>query len=218
MKTDSQLQRDVIEELGWEPSVHAARIGVEVRDGIVTLAGQVDSYAEKLNAERAAQRVAGVRAMTTELEVRLPEPSRRSDTDIAAAVQNALEWSFSLAVSRRIHVMVANGWVTLSGDVDWQFQRQAAVDTVRPMMGVAGIDNQIRIKPSPSAALVRADVESALGRAAIAAPGEISVAIEGSEVMLSGTVRSWAERETATNAAWNTPGVTQVVDRMTITH
>jgi osmotically-inducible protein OsmY len=218
MKTDSQLQHDVMEELNWEPSVHSARIGVEVKDGIVTLAGQVDSYAEKLSAERAAQRVAGVKATTTELQVQLPGQSRRSDSDIAVSVQNALEWAFSLAVGRRIHVMVENGCVTLSGDVDWQFQRQAAVDTVRPMTGVTGIDNQIRIKPSPSAMLVRADIEAALKRSAITDPGKISIVIQGSEVMLSGPVHSWAERETATNSAWNTPGVTKVVDMMTVTH
>jgi osmotically-inducible protein OsmY len=218
MKTDSQLQRDVSEELLWEPSVHAARIGVEVKDGIVTLAGQVDSYAEKLNAERAAQRVYGVKAMTTELSVQLPGLSKRSDSDIAASVQNVLEWAYSLTVGRRIKVMVENGCITLSGDVDWQFQKQFAADSVRHMMGVTDVSNQISIKPSPMVVLVKSDIEAALKRTAIADSTKISVAIHGSDVTLSGTVQTWAERETATTSAWNTPGVTNVVDMMTLTH
>lgn len=218
MKTDSQLQQDVSAELNWEPSVHAARIGVEVKDGIVTLAGMVDSYAEKWNAERAAQRVSGVKAMTTELAVELSGLSKRSDADIAASVQTVLEWAHSLTSSRRIKVMVEHGWVTLSGDVDWQFQKQAAADSVRPMMGVTGVSNLISIRPSPPVLLVKSDIEAALGRAAIADSGKISVAIHGSDVTLSGTVQSWAERETAATSAWNSPGVTNVVDMMTLAH
>lgn len=137
MKTDSQLQQDVSAELDWEPSVHAARIGVEVKDGVVTLAGQVDSYAEKWNAERAAQRVSGVRALATELQVQLTSLSQRTDADIAAAVENLLEWTSTLA-SGAVRVVVEGGWVTLSGKVDWQFQRQAATDSVRHLMGVTG--------------------------------------------------------------------------------
>lgn len=218
MKTDSQLQRDVSEELLWEPSVHAARIGVEVKDGVVTLAGQVDSYAEKWNAERAAQRVAGVKAMATALDVQLSGLSQRSDADIASSVQNVLEWVYSLTVGRRIKVMVENGCVTLSGDVDWQFQKQAAADSVRPMMGVTGVSNQITIKPSPSVVIVKSDIEAALKRAAIADAGKIYVAVHGSDITLSGTVNTWAERETATCSAWNTPGVTNVVDMMSLAH
>jgi osmotically-inducible protein OsmY len=217
MKTDSQLQQDVSDELKWEPSVHAARIGVEVKDGIVTLAGQVDSYAEKLNAERAAQRVSGVKAMATELVVHLSGLNQRSDADIAAAVQSVLEWAFALTVGRRIKVMVEHGGVTLSGDVDWQFQKEAAADNVRPMMGVTSVSNQISIKPSPPVLLIQGDIESALKRAAIDASG-ITVAIHGSDVTLSGTVKNWAQRETATNSTWNTPGVTNVVDMMTLAH
>jgi len=218
MKTDSQLQHDVSEELLWEPSVHAARIGVEVKDGVVTLAGQVDSYAEKWNAEQAAQRVAGVKAMATELDVQLAGLNKRSDADIAASVQNVLEWVYSLSVGRRIKVMVENGCVTLSGDVDWQFQKQAAADSVRPLMGVTGVSNQIAIKPTPSVAIVKSDIEAALQRAAIADAGKIAVAVHGSDITLSGTVPTWAERETATRSAWNTPGVTNVVDMMTLAH
>lgn len=217
MKTDSQLQRDVSTELEWEPSVHAARIGVEVKDGVVTLAGQVDSYAEKWNAERAAQRVAGVKAMTTELKVHLAGLSKRTDADVAEAVENVLEWTSSLPAGA-VKVMVEGGWVTLSGDVDWQYQRQAADDSVRCLMGVTGISDQISIKPSVTATAVKSDIEAALKRTSIADAKQISVAVHGSDVTLSGTVHSWDGRDTATNSAWGTPGVRNVVDLMTLAY
>jgi len=215
MKTDTQLQQDVSAELKWEPSVHAARIGVEVKDGVVTLAGQVDSYAEKWSAESAALRVAGVKAMSTELKVHLTSPSKRTDADIAAAVENVLEWCSSLPAGGP-KVMVEDGWVTLSGDVDWQFQKQAAADSIRFLMGVIGVSNQISIMPTLSATLVKSDIEAALKRTAIADAKQIKVAVRGADVTLSGTVHSWAERETATNSAWATPGVISVVDQLTL--
>ena len=217
MKTDSQLQHDVSAELHWKPSVHAARIGVEVKDGVVTLAGQVDSYSEKWNAERAAQRVAGVMAMASDLKVHLTGLSKRTDADIAEAVENVLEWTSSLPAGA-IDVMVEGGRVTLSGDVDWQYQRQAAADSVRTLMGVTGISDQISIKPSVTATAVKSDIEAALKRMSIADAKTISVAVHGSDVTLSGTVRSWDERDTATNSAWGTPGVRNVIDMMTLAH
>ena len=217
MKTDDQLQQDVSAELKWEPSIHAARIGVEVKDGIVTLAGEVDSYAEKWSAERAAQRVAGVKAMTTELKVHLTGLSKRTDADIAEAVENVLEWTSSLPAGA-VKVMVEGGWVTLSGDVDWQYQRQAATDSVRYLLGVTGVSDQIGIKPSVTATAVKSDIEAALKRTSIADAKQISVAVHGSDVTLSGTVHSWDERNTATNSAWGTPGVRNVVDMMTLAH
>ena len=217
MKTDSQLQQDVRAELAWEPSVHAARIGVEVKDGVVTLAGQVENYAEKWNAERAAQRVSGVKAMSTELEVRLTSLSQRTDADIAGAVENMLEWTSSLPAGA-IKVMVEAGWVTLSGDVDWQYQKQAAADSVRHLMGVTGVSDQISIKPSVSAMVVKSDIEAALKRTALADARQISVAVHGTDVTLSGTVHNWAERETATSSAWGTPGVRNVIDMMTLSY
>jgi osmotically-inducible protein OsmY len=215
MKTDSQLQHAVSAELQWEPSVHAARIGVEVKDGVVTLAGQVDSHAEKWSAERAAQRVAGVQAMSTELKVHLTGLSKRTDADVAEAVENVLEWTTSLPAGA-IQVMVEGGWVTLSGEVDWQYQRQAATDSVRTLMGVTGVSDQISIKPSVTAAAVKSDVEAALKRTSIADAKHITVAVQGSDVTLSGTVRTWDERYTATHSAWGTPGVRNVVDLMTL--
>ncbi|PTT92508.1 OsmY domain-containing protein [Pelomonas sp. HMWF004] len=218
MKTDSVLQQDVSAELHWEPSVQAARIGVEVKDGVVTLAGEVDSYAEKWNAERAALRVSGVKALATELKVHLPSLSQRTDGDIAASAQNVLEWADSLTADREIKVLVENGWVTLSGHVDWQFQKQAAADSVRPLMGVIGVINEISIKPTLPAALVKSEIEAALGRTSIADANKIAVAVHGTDITLSGSVHSWADRENATNSAWGTPGVTNVVDMLTLAH
>jgi osmotically-inducible protein OsmY len=217
MKTDNQLQQDVSAELKWEPSVHAARIGVEVKDGVVTLAGQVDSYSEKWNAERAARRVAGVKAMTTELKVYLTGLSERTDADIAEAVENVLEWTSSLPADA-IKVMVEGGWVTLSGEVGWQYQRQAAIANVRYLMGVTGVSDQISIKPLVTATAVKSDIETALRRTSIADAKKIFVAVQGSDVTLSGTVHSWDERDTATDSAWGTPGVRNVIDMMTLAY
>jgi osmotically-inducible protein OsmY len=216
MKTDRQLQQDVSAELEWEPSVHAAHIGVEVREGVVTLAGQVDSYAEKWSAERVAQRVSGVKAMATELTVHLTSLSQRTDANIAASVENLLEWSATLPAGV-IKVMVEGGWVTLSGTVDWKYQKQSAADSIRHLMGVVGVSDQITIKPSVSATVVKSDIEAALKRAALADAHQIAVTVHGTDVTLSGTVHNWAERETATNSAWRTPGVRNVVDMMVLT-
>ena len=217
MKTDSQLQQDVMAELTWEPAVQSTHIGVEVRGGVVTLAGRVDSYAEKLNAEHAAQRVSGVRAMTSELKVQPLGQRGRADADIASAVEHVLAWSSSLP-ERAIQVVVEGGWVTLTGQVNWQFQRQAAADSVRHLMGVTGVSDQIALKPSLSAKVVTSDIEAALKRTGIANAKTISVAVHGSDVTLSGTIQSWAERETATRAAWGSPGVDNVVDMLTLAH
>jgi osmotically-inducible protein OsmY len=217
MKTDSQLQQDVSAELDWEPSVHAARIGVEVKDGVVTLAGQVDSYAEKWHAERAAQRVSGVKALATELQVQLTSLSQRTDADIAASVENLLEWTTTLTTGA-IRVIVEGGWVTLSGKVDWQFQRQAATDSVRHLMGVTGVSNQIIVQPAASATGIKLVIEAALKRTAVADAQHIAVQVHGGDVTLTGTVRNWDERATATHAAWGTPGVRNVVDRMSLVY
>jgi osmotically-inducible protein OsmY len=215
MKTDRQLQKDVSAELEWEPSVHGARIGVEVKNGVVTLAGQVDSYSEKWNAERAAERVAGVKAIATELKVHLNGENNRSDAEIATAVQNVLEWTSALPPGG-INVMVEGGWVTLSGDVDWQYQRKAAADSIRCLTGVTGVNNLISIRPSVTASAVKSVIEAALVRSSIADSKKISVAVQGSDVTLSGSVRGWHERDMANNSAWGTPGVRNVVDTMTL--
>ena len=217
MKTDSQLQQDVMAELKWEPAVHAAQIGVEVKNGVVTLAGEVSSYTEKWNAERAAQRVNGVKALAVELTVKLAEFSKRTDADIAESAKNILSWTSSLPADA-VKVMVEGGWLTLSGDVEWQYQRQDAADSVRYLSGVTGVSNQIAIKPSVSATVVKSDIEAALKRRAAADAKTIAVEVKGGDVTLTGTVHSWSERDLATRSAWGSSGVRNVVDKMNLVY
>ncbi len=217
MKTDTQLQQDVMAELKWEPAVHAAQIGVEVKDGVVTLAGEVSSYAEKWNAERAAQRVNGVKALAVEMEVKLSAFGKRSDADIAESAKNILGWTSSLPEDA-IKVMVEGGWLTLSGQVEWQYQRQDAASSLRYLPGVTGVSNQIAIKPSVSALVVKSDIEAALKRRAADDAKSIAVEVKGSDVTLTGSVHSWAERELATRSAWGTAGVRHVVDKMNLVY
>jgi osmotically-inducible protein OsmY len=217
MKTDAQVQQDVIAELKWEPSINAAQIGVEVKDGIVTLTGHVSSYAEKWNAERATQRVSGVKALAIEMDVQLAGSSRRNDTDIARSAENALQW-MTYFPKDRVKVMVEKGWITLSGDVDWEYQRRAAVDGVRHLMGVMGVSDNIAIKPTVSLSAVKSDIEAALKRRAKADAQKISVDVQGADVTLTGTVHSWSERDLARDSAWGTPGVRNVVDNITIAY
>jgi osmotically-inducible protein OsmY len=215
MKTDAQVQQDVIAELKWEPSVNAAQIGVEVKDGIVTLAGHVGSYPEKWEAERAAQRVSGVKALAVEMDVKLHGSSTRTDADIAQLAQTALQ-DTSYLPKDAVHVKVEKGWVTLSGEVHWEYQRQAAAGAVRYLMGVTSVTNNISITPKTSAAVVKADIEAALKRRAQADAKKISVDVDGADVTLTGNVHSWSERELARNSAWGSPGVRNVVDNMTM--
>ena len=215
MKTDSQLQQDVMAELKWEPAVHAAQIGVEVKDGVVTLAGEVSSFGEKWNAERAAQRVNGVQALAVELEVKLSEFGKRTDADIARSAETSLGWTESLPLDS-VKVLVEAGWLTLSGDVEWQYQRQDAFNSVRHITGVKGVSNQIGIKPALSATVVKADIEAAIKRRATADAKTISVDVKGANVTLTGTVHSWAERDLARRSAWSSLGVKNVVDKMTL--
>lgn len=217
MKTDTQLQQDVNAELKWEPAIIATDIGVEVKDGIVTLVGHVGSYSEKLAAEHAAQRIPGVRGLAIELNVKLPGSSQRNDADIAHAVENVLSWS-TYAPDRNILVMVEKGWVTLTGQVNWDFERRSATDAVRHLMGVTGVNNQITIKEKVSAASLKTEIEAALKRRAQNDAQAISVDVKGSDVTLTGTVHTWGERDLANHAAWSTPGVWNVIDNMSVTY
>ena len=219
MKTDSQLQQDVMAELKWEPAVHAEQIGVEVKDGIVTLAGHVDSYPAKWNAERAAQRVAGVKALAVEIDVKLNGSTKRSDTDVARSVENVLLWTTYLPKDS-VKIMVEDGWVTLSGEVQWGFQRATATAAVRYLAGVAGVSDLITIKPDTNinASVVKTNIEESLKRRATSEAIGIKVAVSGSEVTLTGKASSWAERDAAGSAAWNSRGVTKVVDNITISY
>jgi osmotically-inducible protein OsmY len=213
MKSDTQLQQDVMAELSWEPSVHAAQIGVEVKDGVVTLAGQVNSYPEKWNAETAAQRVSGVKALVVNMEVRLPALMQRSDEDIARSVENTLEWMVPKGKDA-VKVMVERGQVVLTGEVEWQYQKTAAADVIRHLVGVTGVINQIGLKHQVSRLEVKQEIEAALTRQARADAKKINVEVRGSDVTLTGFVESWAERQSALHAAWSAPSVMNVTDRL----
>ena len=217
MKTDSQLQKDVMAELDWEPSVHAAQIGVEVKDGVVTLAGDVATCTEKWNAELATQRVAGVKALAVDLHVKLVESGIRSDADIGKSARSVMACTSAIQADS-IQIMVEKGFVTLTGGVDWKFQKEAAADAVRFLAGVVGVSNQITVTPSGQAAVVKADIEAAIQRAATEDGKRISVGVSGHDVTLSGSVHSWAERDLATPSAWNSPGVSKVIDKMTLAY
>ena len=215
MKSDTQLQHDVMAELKWEPSVDATHIGVTAAEGVVTLTGHVSSFGEKWHAEAAAQRVAGVHALAVELKVSLGDPSARNDADIAAAVENTLMWTTCLPRDA-VKVMVEGGWVTLTGEVDWEYQRQAAAGSVRYLVGVKDLSNQIALRPKLSSIDVKADIEAALLRRAKGEAQNIAVEVHGNTVTLTGTVHSWSERDLATHSAWGTSGVRQVFDQMRV--
>jgi osmotically-inducible protein OsmY len=215
MKTDAELLQDVIAELEWEPSVQATHIGVEVKNGVVTLAGHVSSYLEKYSAEHAAQRVAGVKALAVEMDVKLPSSGKRTDADIAQSAKSALEWMTS-PLGDKVNVMVEKGWITLTGDVDWQYQKHAAGVAVRYLLGVTGVSNLVIIKPAMKLSAVTGDIEAALVRRAKSDAKKIHVELNGSTVTLTGSVNNWAERDTARDTAWGTPGVVNVIDKITM--
>ncbi len=215
MKSDSQLQRDVTEEIRWDPSIGRAEIGITARDGVVTLSGQVDTYAKKLAAVRAAERVAGVKAVAEEMTVALPLPFERTDTDIAHAAVNAMRWDIEVP-DETVKVRVENGWVWLEGEVNWQFQRTSAERAVRYLTGVKGVTNLIKIAAHASIPDVERRIDSALKRQAELDAKRIRVDAANGKVTLSGTVRSWTEREAAERAAWSAEGVTAVEDRLDV--
>ena len=215
MKSDSQLQRDVIEELRWDPSIGRLEIGVACSDGVVTLSGEVDSYSRKYTAARVAERVLGVKAVADELTVHLPSSSRRSDTEIAHAVVQALRWDIDVP-TEGIQARVDDGWVWLEGEAEWQYQRSAAERVVRHMTGVKGVTNLVRIKPRASAPDVKQRIENAIKRHAEVDARNITVEAVDGRVILRGSVRSWAERRDAENAAWAAPGVSKVEDEIIV--
>lgn len=216
MKTDSQLQRDVLDQLKWEPSVREAEVGAAVKDGVVTLSGYVDSYAEKYTAIRAVEHVAGVKAAVDNLKVKIPSHNLRSDTDLAHAAVNALRWHIQVP-DERIKMTVRDGWVTLEGEVEWQYQRSAAERAVRNLTGVTGVSNLISVKPKHASAYdVSQKIKASLSRSAELDANRITVEEHDGRVTLKGSVRSFAERRDAELAAWSAPGVTMVDDRIAI--
>jgi osmotically-inducible protein OsmY len=215
MKSDLQLQRDVLDELKWDPAVNAAQIRVEVKDGLVILAGRVESFAEKWAAEWAAKRVAGVKAFADEIRV---EPTRfreLTDADLARAAENALKWHAHVP-QNRIKVRVENGRITLEGKVEKQFEREIALQVVLHLAGVTAVNNKIILKPEVEPTEVKAKIEAAFQRSAVVDAKRITVKAEGGKVILTGTVRSWVEYQDAERAAWAAPGVHEVKNLLKI--
>lgn len=218
MKTDSDLQHDVLAELTWEPSVQAQHIGVSVKDGIVTLTGDVPTYAEKFATEKAARRVSGVQAIAEELKVNLVEAYQRNDGDIAKSAMNTLDWNVSVPKGK-VKVMVENGWITLSGDLDWNFQREAAHDAVRHLMGVKAVTNLIKLNvPDVSTAEVRAKIDSAMKRNMIKDVAGITIEADKGQIKLHGKVHSWEEHDAVGTAAWSTLGVSSVENDLVVAY
>lgn len=213
MLGNMQLQKKVLEALDWEPGLEAREIGVAANDGVVTLSGLVRSYADRFTAERVVKRLSGVKAMANDLEVRLPGDSHRSDGDLAAAAVRALEWDVNVP-NDRIKVRIAGGWLTLEGQVEWQYQRQAAERAVLHLMGIRGVSNQLTLTPRITPVDLKNRIEAAFKRTAELEARKIRVETTGGKVILEGSVHSWAEREEAEDAVWAAPGVTVVEDRL----
>ena len=215
MRFDSEIERDVKDELQWDPDLDATNIAVSVKDGVVTLAGYVKSYTDKYEAEAAAKRVASVRAVANDLKVRLPSVDERPDPDIARDAVAAIKSQLPIS-SEHIKVVIKNGWVSLEGQVEWQYQRQTAEKAVRRIKGVKGVSNLIQLRPRAQPEDIKRKIQEAFKRNAEVDANRIMVETNGSEVILKGTVRSWVEREEAERVAWSAPGVTKVEDRIAV--
>jgi osmotically-inducible protein OsmY len=215
MRSDSEIERDVKEELQWDPDLDATDIAVSVKDGVVTLTGFVRSYTDKYEAEAAAKRVAGVSGVANDLEVRMPSVDERPDPDIARDAVSAIKSQLPIS-AEHIKVVVKNGWVTLEGQVEWQYQKTTAENAVRRIKGVKGVSNLIVLRPRAQPTEIKNKILEAFKRNAELDANRIQIETNGSEVILKGTVRSWLEREEAERVAWSAPGVTKVEDRIVV--
>jgi osmotically-inducible protein OsmY len=215
LRSDAQIQVDVLEQLKWEPRLRPNEIGVIVRDGVVTLTGTVTAFTAKYAAEEAAHRVRGVKAVANDIEVKLFPGTERSDADIAEAVVRALERDALIPVDK-LDVTVSNGWVTLRGEVEWHYQREDAYEVVRRIAGVKGVTNLIVVRPKVRSSDLKKKIEDALIRSAQIDASNISVETLGTRVTLTGTVHSWAEKQEAERQAWAAPGVTEVDNQIRI--
>ncbi|VTU18052.1 periplasmic protein [Variovorax sp. SRS16] len=211
MKTDAQLRDDVQAELTWDPAIKATNVGVIAKDGVVTLTGHLGSHAEKYAVERAAQRVKGVKALAVELSVKLAPAYERTDADIALAAERALEWNV-LVPDGKIKPMAEGGWITLNGEVEWEYQRRAAETAVRNLLGVTGVSNLVKVTPQVKPSEVEKNIRDALERQADREAKAVSISVNGSKVTLRGKVHSWAEFNAVQSAAWSAPGVATVVN------
>ena len=215
MKSDSLIQKDVMEELRWEPLLSASEIGVAVKNGVVTLSGMVDTYAKKLRAERAVKRIEGVKAVAEDIQVGISPEFRKTDAEIAEAVLNALKWHTGVQ-EEKIKIRVEDGHVRLEGEVEWEYQRNQAQTAIENLTGVKSVINLIGIKPKISSGDIQQKINAAFHRSANIDSGKISVEVSGSKVILNGKVRSFAEKEDAEVAAWNAPGVISVESKLEI--
>ena len=215
MKSDKQLQQDVMDDLRWDPSIDASKVGVAVTNGVITLTGSVPSYFQKQNTERVVKRVAGVRAVANDMEVRLPNTTERNDGDIAQAALHALKWDTSVP-DENVKVSVTKGWVTLEGNVDWNYQRESCEKVIEKLIGVKGVTNRLVVAPHVKSKDVKSEIKAALHRYAELEARNIDVDSADSTVTLRGQVRSWAERKEAETAAWMAPGVTQVKNELIV--
>jgi osmotically-inducible protein OsmY len=215
MKTDANIRVDVENELRWDPSLDENGILIKVENGVVSLQGSVPHFSDRWTAEEVTKRVAGVRAIANDVEVKMPKPGERSDSDIAAAAANALKWHFVLE-SSDIKPVVKQGWITLSGHVSYGYQKTAAESAVRYLVGVKGCINNIEVRPDVKAMDVKQKIQSAFQRQAALDAKDIKVNVEDSAVVLQGTVHSWREKDDATLAAWAAPGVTKVENKIQV--
>lgn len=215
MKSDKKIQEDVMAELQWEPVLNAVELGVSVREGVVTLSGNVNSYTKKRQAEMAAKRVKDVKAVAVDINVDIWPEDNNNDTELGTAIVDAFRWN-TLVPDEKIKVKVEDGWITLEGEVEWHYQKAAAYNAINSLRGIKGISNLITVKPAINKVLVKDEIKRALERNADIEAGKIDIVTSGHKVTLKGKAGSWHERSIIERAVWASPGVTEVVDEIEI--